>query len=414
MHRLSVANKNYNLLFAALEAAYWASNGALYAFTVTILTAHGYGSAFCGFVTTGIAVVSVGAQFALGYITDTFIPAKRVLMVLLMVGGGLSLLLPMALKHSPAVTLISIVGVSLLDYSLYTTIDVWAVCSAKKHHNIDFSTVRSGGSMGYALVALVMGAVVAQQGVDILFYIHAGLAVVATLICFTLEEVPCANKRAKNASQSAGEKGLSLWEVVKILSRNRPYVTFIASMILMQFSFRITATYLPLLVTNAGGDSGHLGIALFVGSALEVMAMAIASRLLVRGIPPSYVLVGAFFCGMVRMFTLHFDQSIWILIPLQLFQALAMGGYLRVYTEYIHRITPSNISATATTIGTAMGMGVGGMIGNLLGGVIIERLGIHFYMTLSGVGFVLAALVFLPTFLEVRRQRQQEILQRVG
>lgn len=401
MRRLGI-QKNHNLMFAVLEACYWASNGALYAFTVTILSAYGYGSALCGLATTGIAVASVGAQFALGYVTDTFIPSKRVLMVLMAVASGLSLLLPRAMQLPPALAIACIVGISFIDYSLYTTIDVWAVRSEQNHPEIDFAVVRSGGSLGYALVSLVMGALAARFSVDLFFYAHSVMLAVSFFCCIPLQELPCRNKR--RTGQQNAEKSMSLGEVCRELAHNGRYVRFIATIVLMQFSFRLTVTYLPILITNAGGDSGHLGIALFFESSMEAVVMILASRLIQNGVPPSYVLIGGLCCGVIRMVTLFFDSNVWLLVGLHLFQALAVGAYLRVYTEYISRITPPNMTASATTIGTAFTMGVGGMMGNLLGGVIIEQWGIHFYMGLSAGVMVLAALVFLPTVLTARKQ----------
>lgn len=397
------AGWKYNLLFGSLEAAYWASYNALYAFIIPVLTSYGYSSVLSGLVTTLIAIGSVIAQPLIGYIIDTYITSKRLLIGAMGFAVVLTIFLPRVMLLPPTVAIPYIVFLSFVDYSLYTAIDVWAIGSIPKYPGMDFAIVRGGGSIGYATMALVMGAVVAKAGIQTLFFVHGALLVVAILICLPLEEVPCGNKKRKK-SDPTGQENLSVLEVSKVLAKNSKYVTFILSMLLLQFSFRLTGTYLPLLVENAGGSSTHLGIAIFVGSGLEVVVMMLMSRLMTTGFSIPYLVVFSFIAGITRMLTLHLDFNVYLFIFLQIFQALAMGAYLRAFVQYISEITPSNITASATTIGVALSTGLGSILGNISAGLVIEYWGIHAQMTISALGLVAGLLIFLPTFIiEVKK-----------
>ena len=399
----------YNLLFGSLEAAYWAAYSALYAFIIPILTSYGYSSSLSGLVTTLTAVGSVIAQPLLGYIIDTYIPSKRLLIGSMSLAVVLTAFLPRVMLLPPAWAIPYIVLLSFVDYSLYSAIDVWAIRSIPKYPGLDFAFVRAGGSVGYATLALVMGMVIAKTGTLILFWVHGGMLILAIVLCLFLEEVPCGNKKEK---ESQSQESLGILEVSRMLIKNRRYVTFIFSMMLLQFSFRLTGTYLPLLVENAGGHSGHFGIAVFVGSGLEAVAMMLISRLMVTGIPLPYVMVFSFVCGIIRMLTLQFNLGVGFFIFLQIFQALSLGAYLRVFVQYISEITPPSITATATTIGVALSTGLGSMAGNYSAGIVIEHWGIRTQMTISALGLVAGLLVFMPIFLEELNKRRSAGLRR--
>ncbi len=390
--------KNYNTRFFALEAAYWAWYCSLYTFVVTILTEYGFDSVVCGIVTTAMAMGSIFVQFLMGYVTDTFVPAKRVIVTLSVLAVIGSFFLRQAIHSSPIIMIASIVGISLLNYSLHSSIDAWAIASMRRHRELDFAIVRSGGSAGYALSASVLGIVISGLGVDILFPIHAALGVVVIILCLTVEEVPCQNRRKYNKNSSQGG-GLSLFEVVKLLAKNKPYVQFIITMTLLQFTFRPAGTYLYLVVQHAGGTSAHMGIAILVGSGIEMLTLWFGSRMLVRGTPMSFIMSFSIICGILRAVT-FLIPNIWVLIVLQFLQALAAGCYLQVFTRHISEITPQELNATATTIGTALSMGFGTMMGNMVGGVLFNSLSMTATILIfAGVGLI-ALLVFSPAALK--------------
>jgi len=398
-------SQNYNLRFCALQAAYWAAYCSVYAFWVNILTVNGYDSVLCGVVLTAATVGSICVQFVLGYVADTYLPAKRMLLVLMGAAALVSIPMPLAMGKSAPVVVVSLVGMSLLDYSLYTSIDVWVVASMEKHPEVNFSFVRAGGSIGYAVTGAVLGAVVSRLGVNLLFWIHSALLGISMLLCLSIEEVPCLNSRRVSRG---GTGGLSLPGVIKLLLGNKPYMMLILLVTLMQFSFRPTLSYLYLILRQAGGGSFHLGAALLIGSGLEALALGVGHRLVSGGMRLREILAIAMLAGTVRMFTLLIPMNVWAIIALQIFEAMAYGCYLCVFTEYISKVTPRGVSATATTIATAVTAALGTVPGNLLGGVVIRDSGLPRMILICACGFALALVLSLPGALEDRRLRKTQ------
>ncbi len=390
--------KKYNILFFALEAAYWASYASLYVFVITALTEYGYDTVVCGILTTAMALGSVAVQFVLGYIADTFLPAKRIIMIMAGLGAVGSLFLPLAVSHSLPVMMAAFVGLSLLDQSLHSSIDAWAVSSMRKHPEIDFAIVRSGGSVGYALTSLVLGFVTVALGINIIFFAHAVLGGLVALLCIFIEEVPCPNKKKQSI------KSDNMLSALLVLAKNKAYVQFILTMIFLQFAFRPYGTYLYLVVQYAGGDNSHMGIAVLVGAGIEFFALWVGSYFVARGMPMAYIMACGIACATIRAFT-FLIPNIWVLIALQVIQAVAYGCYLQVFTRYISEITPKELGATATTIGTSLSMGIGTMLGNLLGGVMFARLGVPATIVMFGLAGVVALAIFWPSVIRAHRLR---------
>lgn len=378
----------YNVRFFALQGFYWAAYCSTYAFMVNILTENGYDSVLCGFILSGIALGSAVVQMLLGYVGDTYFTSKKILLV--MMGGAalVSVFMPTIIKMPVPVTAAAIIFMSLLDYSLYVTVDVWTVASMHRHSELVFTLTRSGGSVGYALTAAILGVVISRIGVNVLFYVHTALLLLAMLACLTLEETPCLNSR-KMAKEGRGSS-MSLLQVAKKLVKNKPYMLLLLTLTIMYFAYRPCFSYLYLAVQNAGGDSSHQGLAVLVGSGLEIVGMMISQKMKNKHFHFLRIMAIGMGCGAVRMFTLALPLGIGTLIVFQAFLAISYGCFLGTFTEYVSSITPANYSATATTIASAVTNNVGTMCGNLVGGYMIRDIGISAFEVVCGFGFVVA------------------------
>jgi PPP family 3-phenylpropionic acid transporter len=377
---------SYNVRFFALQAFYWAAYCTVYAFTVNILTANGYDSVLCGFILSGIALSSAVVQLLLGYVSDTFFTSKKVLLVMMGGAATISLILPSLMDMPVPVVATAIILMSMMDYSLYPTVDVWSVASMEKHPEVVFTLTRSGGSVGYALTAAIMGVVISRVGVNILFYAHTILLVASMLICLSIEETPCLNSRKLSKEGDS----MSLFQVGKKLLKNKTYMLLLVTLSIMYFSYRPCYSYLYLAVQQAGGDSSHQGLAVMIGSSLEIAGMMISHRMRKKNYHFQRILAVGMFCGAVRMFTLAMPLGVWALIVLQSFLAVSYGCFLGTFTEYVCEITSPKYAATATTIAAAITNNIGTMCGNMVGGYIIRDVGMPLFEIISGCGFLVA------------------------
>lgn len=406
---MSPQAKKLSVQFALLEGFYWSSNCMLYAFMVNILLSYGMSTFVSGLTLTLLALISLFAQPLSGYISDTFITAKKLVLICFSIAAVITVFIPSLFKLSPWIAIGAILILSVFDYSIYTVIDVWAVRAIEDNPGMDFAVVRSGGSVFFAVTAFFMGNLLSTAGTNILFTGHLLTLVAGTVTAMFIVEYPCPNSKKYPGSRLVNApKGDTLLSAFKQLLTNRKYVVAIISLSIYQMANRVTQSYLAVVIEHFGGDSGHMGIAMFLGSGSEVFVMLLAGFILNRGFSLTYAFAG-FLCVMtVRITLLIIPGGVMVPVVSQLIQSIAVGIYLRTLPNYIGSITPRNLTATACTLAIALSMGLGAVPGNLLGGMIIDNFGMDFYIRISIVLAVISIVAFLPNLLDEYKHKEKE------
>ena len=385
--------------FSLALASYWASNGALYAFISLYLRSLGYSSAVCGLATGSLWIFSLVVQPAIGYISDTYISSKKLLLLCFGVAVPFTALLPFAAGRGGLI-FVAFICQSVLDNYQYCLLDAWIIQAGRTHSYVDFGRIRAFGSLGYALSALLMGSLIDRMGFWVMFAFHAGLLVLCMLCITRIEAAPCLNQ-----SEEGGGKGLSILEVMGRLISNRTYIIVLLSVALYQFGIRPAASYFSMVTAALGGGSRHAGAGTFVCAFGEVFVMMLVSKLMRRGVRMELLYAVGLICGVVRLGLMSLPLGVGALIAGQALSSVTVGIYIRVFPQLVGSLTPPNISGTATTIAAAVTFFFGGVLGNLSGGYIMEMLGTYGYIRLCALMMLLACGVFLPVLVPALRQR---------
>lgn len=388
---------NETLLFSLIQLVYWSSNCVLYAFLMMFLREHGFSSAVCGITAALITGMGIFIHPLMGYISDTYIPGKKILLGCFAVAIPFTLVLPYTVSLG-TIFIMVVTLLSFFDNYQYSMIDAWIIKLKVNHPQLDFARIRAFGSLGYGITALIFGGIITRFGFNMMFYAHSLLLLVVVLCILPLPAAPCTNNNKTKDSQK-----LSFGEIVRLLLKNQRYVVLILSVCLYQFAIRSTVSFLALIIQAAGGNSANLGITTFC-AAFECPIMMILSGLIRKGLKMPYIFAGALFINVIRLAVLSFPVGIGVILGMQFLGAIAAGIFITCFTQYISLITPASITATATTVGTALTMGIGGVVGSLAGGYIIEWYGIHTYLAICCGVMLLAFVSFLPNVLWERRQ----------
>ncbi len=403
-HFRQIEIKKEPVFFSLIQFFYWSSNCVLYSFLILYMKKNGFSDITCGIATTLLTVLSLVVQPLMGYVTDTFITSKKLLIGCFMVAMPFTFLIPKSISVGYLI-LLTVMLQSLFDNYQYAIIDSWIIRLKNYKPYIDFGQIRAMGSISYGLTALIFGNIIARLGFDIMFVCHASLLFMCLLCMLPVDEVPCLNKKRATPADgcSPGAERLSPIQVASILVKNKPYMIFLISVALYQFAIRPTISYLPLIVTAAGGDSSHYGLALCLSAMTEAPVMYIVSRLTNKGLKMPFIYTCAMVCGVIRLIVMSLPLGLYPLIFGQLLSAVTIGTYIRVFTEYIAQITPKEITSSASTLGTALTFGIGGVLGNLSGGFLISWVGIPWYLRICAVVMALSALVITPSVLADRK-----------
>lgn len=404
MIHIHVNMKKEPLLLAMLQFTYWACYCTFYTFIMLYLTDNGFSGFVCGLIMTILSITNVVVQPIIGYVTDTYLTGKRFLILCFAIAIGMTFLIPATVTKG-YIVIVAIVGLAVFDYSEYCIIDSWIIGLKRTKPYIDFPSIRSFGSIGYALTALVFGQIINKLGYDAMFVGHALLLFISVLVMLSIPAAPCMNKaQARKTADASAEEfhQLSMKEAIKILIRIKPYMIFLLSVAMYQFAIRASNTFLPMVVTAVGGNSSDYGLTVFIASILEAFFMFVVSKLVRNDVKITYIYAFGIGVSVIRLLTMGYGLKVGLgfIIFTQVFQAIGTATYLSAFMDYIAKTTPSNLMSTAATLGTALTSGVGCVLGNFLGGILIEAIGLQAYIYICAGVMVCSLLVILPTVSE--------------
>ncbi len=138
-------------------------------YTVLFLTERAYSATVCGIITSLTFLANLLMEPVGGYITDTFLPTRRYLLLLI---GMISALCIFCTKYmdQPWIMLPGMVLSAGIVYPFSQLMDAWVDISREKQPDLIYSRVRAGGSIGYAVMSVIMICLNTEAGMAIFSY----------------------------------------------------------------------------------------------------------------------------------------------------------------------------------------------------------------------------------------------------
>lgn len=375
-------------VFLALGNA--VSNGGVciyFGFFVMYLKQHGYSEGWIGLVMMLCALANMVTQPLIGYLTDTFLPNKQMLIILASASIPIGFFLPASISI-PTVAAVSIILLSVVEQIYGPLFDVWTVRLNERHGGVDYGVTRGFGSIGYALAAMIAGKAFSAVGIQWMFVLHAAVMALLIVVVALTENVECDNKKGKIEAQ----KPVSMKQALLMLARNKKYVLFFFSYLFIGIGMKFVGLFYPVLVAAKGGGEAHLGLGLSIMSLSEFPFMFLYSRYS-RRFHVEKLMMFSLSMYVVRDAAMLFAPNLLVLELVQVTQGLSFGIFLPAFLFYMNYITPRRITTTAITVVGSAGGAMASVAGTFLGGLMVERLGIYPSMIcctlLAVIGFVL-------------------------
>jgi PPP family 3-phenylpropionic acid transporter len=158
------------------------------------------------------------------------------------------------------------------------------------------------------------------------------------------------------------------------LLSDRRWLFFLFLVTVGGIGFSASNNYLSVLMDTLGGSQTLTGVALTV-SVLSELPMMFFSYLLLKRLKSRGLFILAVAVSAVRCLLYAFISAPVGLIAVQVIHGLASPALLVAGVNYAAENAPLGLEATAQGVFSAVLMGVGGTLGNLLGGMLIERFG---------------------------------------
>lgn len=282
---------------------------------------------------------------------------------------------------------------------------------------INYGIGRGFGSLAFALVNLVLGFVVQQTTPRILpfFYIGIAIAYIFIVRSFRLPKNELAGKLGVPEETVANEvkeenntdrESISLEEqsFAGFVSQYRNLIFLIIGLVFVLFAHSIISTYMIQIVSPIGGDSGSVGLAVFIAAAVEFPVMMNFDKLLERK-PAAFWLKCSMIFFVLKVVILFFATNLFMVYFSQFLQ---FGSYALAYPAAVQYIKGAVAKKdlfkgqTLFTISTTMS----GVFASLMGGLLIDNFGVsHMLFT----AFVVAVVGGVIVFTTVNRVPQENV-----
>jgi len=160
--------------------------------------------------------------------------------------------------------LLYLLGVFAFD-AMMPLLNAIIVVYHENGYKVNYGVGRGVGSLAYAVSALVIGKVMAEWGVDWMVWISLGLLVANILLTLAYPQVEGIGK--------AKAKEVECCSIPVFFKRYKWYCVSLLGIILLGMFHAMTENYLIEVVKPLGGDSGSVGVALFIATAIEMVVV---------------------------------------------------------------------------------------------------------------------------------------------
>lgn len=359
--------------------SYYATNTIIISYLPLYLKHKDLTSTEVGWVLAIGPLATILAQPFWGYLSDKYQTVKKILVICI---SGMLIASIIFFQMNALIAILLSAGVF---YFFSTSIGALGDSLAQRRAfelKVSFGTIKTWGSVGFAISSLIIGAVLAKVGVQYMIIPYLIFGVFALVFAFKLKDV-VVNTEPVQLSD------------VKQMFKNKPYVFFLIFIIFICVSHRANDSFVGLYIVELGGSESLVGLAWFVGVISEAIIFAFAGFWFRKYHPIVFVIIAAALYS-VRWILVSSISSPYMVIALQSMHGLTFGVFYLASFDYIARMVPSSLQSTGHLIFFSVFFGVSGIIGSLMGGSLIGTYGgTTLYQVISVFAFIGMILLML-------------------
>ena len=347
----------------------------------------GFGSSELGLMTASGNFVAMFSLPFIGLLSDKLRSPRVVLIVVTAMAVVLHLLFPVVgslLGAALIPTLLLSVFSTLGRQTSNALLDSW-IGGVMDRIGASFGTIRRFGS-GAFVVASLIGSIFVGK---VLPYWTCFLFIsLASIPIFLLSVSPVGKSFEASVKK---EKPVSTSAVLKSIFKNYYFVTYLFMVIAFDAFLGILGldmTYIMDFVGTARSNVGFVGV---VRASTEIVVFILIGK--AKKLPPYWILLtiaSALIAGEHLLYPTM--DSLWDMLTVTLLSGVAGGFYYGIGANYVFKIVDHRAASTAMSV-LGFVKALIGILGNGIGGVIIERFGV---LTLTNsVGILAAAMTVL-------------------
>ncbi|ALX49075.1 MFS transporter [Lentibacillus amyloliquefaciens] len=368
--------------------SFHATNTIILSFLPLYLEYKGLNGTEIGWVLAVGPLAAIIAQPFWGYMSDKYKTVKYVLLICI------SGLLVSSVVFFQMNSLIAILLAGFVFYFFTSPIGGLGDSLGQRRAddlNISFGTIRTWGSIGFAISSLVIGQILTAAGIEYMIWPYLFFGTIALIVTFKLTDV------------KVESDPVQLGDIKKLLG-NKPFLLFLFFIMFITMTHRTSDSFIGLYIKQLGGNEGLVGVAWFIGVASEALVFALAGRWFRN----YHTLIFIIFAGIVysvRWFLYAAASDPLHIISLQFLHGITFGVFYLAALDYVTRLIPRLLQSTGHLMFYAVFFGISGIIGSLLGGALIDSYGGGTLYAVLGFSSAIGTL-FLTIYHTMKTRRQ--------
>ncbi len=385
-------NLKHTIQYAIIQSFYWSVFCSSYSFATVFLLARQFTNSQIGIVLGVAGLSSAFLQPAVAAFVDKAgkISIEETIVILIGMAAALASTRFFFSDSFMTLVLLFIFELSIL-YTLQPLVNTLGMRFINQGIEINFGLARGVGSMAYAIVSVILGALTQNFGAGSLPLISVGLYIVLGITVYIFMQRPAANSEGdalhpKSAiPENAGHGAAS--GLIPFLTRYKRFFVFLIAVVFTFCSHSMINNYLIQITKNVGGTAKEMGIANAISAILELPAM-ILFGFLFKKIRCSFILKFALFFFIIKAAVTLWAANVWALYAAQLLQFPSYALFIPASIFYVNEVIDRDDSTKGQAFMTSA-ITLGGVAASSLGGWLLDQSGTGGMLL---VGLICAAL----------------------
>ena len=384
--------------FACVESVYWSGNCTLRAYMTLFLAYQGLSDAQIGYTASLVYLATIGTQLILSNYADKHpnTPLKRVILALFLAATALAAVM-FALPMPALLMMVTYVLCTSFDNSIDSMLNAMFMQHVNQGVPARYGWPRGIGSLCYAATAYLAGLLIERFSPNAILPVLLFMCLVGMAALFFMpdpgpRQVPTQRTDKNQASY------------LSMLKSNPTLCLLLLACIISGMGQCSGVTYLIRVVERLGGNSVHYGITSFIQAGVELPMMA-ASGWLLKRFSSRGLLTVSFCCNFLKIFLMSQATSLTMLYIVMAGSIFCFGIYGFSSVLFVNSIAGEQEKVRAQSLlSLCYTGGIGGILGNILGGSLIDVIGLDRLFIVSSCLCLTGAVVMVLCSRQYQKQ----------
>lgn len=361
--------------FSVLMLLTFMAHGMINTQAVPFLTNIGYNSIERGYIMSFYALVAVVGQFVTGYLCDKYKTVKRFFIYTSIMLIGFTFLTFILDDHQFMIHLVLMGNTIGFIRIIGNLLETWLIEVDDMYPY--FGSIRSLGSLGWAIASLLSGYLIIYKGYLLLMWVSIFINILVVIVSFMMEEATKATDISIHISD------------VKMLFQNNSFLLLILVYGFTYIVYNADHVAVSDYIFYIGGSEKDIGIKWFVQALSEIPLLFAGTYLLGRFKGKKLMMFGSFFLG-VRYVLYALVPSTIAVIIVSTLQAFSFPFVLVSQKELVLNETPPALRSTGQMVSVAMTSGLSAILSPIISGYLAD------VFSIRHVVFGFGALMLVP------------------